>query len=110
VPLVREAAMSALGLRAIAARALEESDPVDVRDYCEERRHSRVRWPDDEVIVWKLLVQERRPQPKREQNGNIRTPNAGEAYPPPSRDLATADSGQHATGDPARPLDDDLPF
>jgi hypothetical protein len=49
--------------------------------------------PDEEVIVWKLLVQERdtarRPQQRREQR---------------------ADPGQHDTGDPGRPFDDEVPW
>jgi hypothetical protein len=70
--------------------------------------------PDEEVIVWKLLVQERdperRPQQRREQNGN-RTRSAGEAYVPSrSAPVTSADPGQHDTGDPGRPFDDEVPW
>jgi hypothetical protein len=70
--------------------------------------------PDEEVIVWRLFAQERdrerRPQPKRDQNGNSRTRSAGEAYAPPRRDQAAADPGQHDTDEPGRPFDDECPF
>jgi hypothetical protein len=50
--------------------------------------------PDEEVIVWKLLIQERdpnrRPQQKREQQRE--------------------DPGQRDTDDPSRPFDDEIPW
>jgi hypothetical protein len=70
--------------------------------------------PDEEIIVWKLLIQEkdpeRRPQQRREQNGR-QPPTAGEAYAPPrTAPVTPADPGQHDAGDPSRPFNDDLPF
>jgi hypothetical protein len=56
------------------------------------------------VQTWKLFAQERdperRPQQRREQNG--RQPRTGGA--------ATVDPGQHDSGDPGRPFDDEIPF
>jgi hypothetical protein len=71
---------------------------------------------DEEVIVWKLLIQERdqsrRPQQNREPNGNSRrgVVNAGETYAPALRDPAATDPGQRDTDDPGRPFDDEVPF
>jgi hypothetical protein len=65
------------------------------------------------VQTWRLLCQERdperRPQQRREQND--RQPRtAGGAYAPLPRGAATADPGQHDTGDPSRPFDDEVPW
>jgi hypothetical protein len=75
--------------------------------------------PDEEVIVWKLLVQERdqnrRPQVRKSRD-TPRETQPGQALleaAPVKRDRSewTTDAPwQHDTGDPARPFDDEIPF
>jgi hypothetical protein len=93
--------------------------PVQVLLFKEGRKPHPTR-PDEEVIVWKLLVQERdparRPQQRRDQPSRgqsswdasrDRDPEqAVEVFAPPRE----PDPGQHDTGDQGRPFDDEIPF
>ena len=71
--------------------------------------------PDEEVIVWKLLVQERdqsrRPQARQSSAALSASPGGAliEAAPR-TRDRGewTTDPGQHDTGDPGRLFDDEI--
>jgi hypothetical protein len=63
--------------------------------------------PYEEVIVWKLLIQERDPERRLQQ----RPRSAGEAYASPrTASVTPADPGQRDTGDAERPFDDKVPF
>jgi hypothetical protein len=78
--------------------------------------------PDEEVIVWKLLVQERDPERRPSQRRD--QPTRGQSTWDASRDrdqpsapavevFAPArepDPGQRDTGDPAPPFDDEIGF
>jgi hypothetical protein len=76
--------------------------------------------PDEEVIVWKLFVQERdqsrRPQQRRDlpthggrqahEATEERADNWWKRQPLPD----SGDPGQHDTGNPDRPFDDEVPW
>jgi hypothetical protein len=82
-----------------------------------EGKKSHPTRPDEEVIVWKLFIQKRdpnrRPQQRRQENNGRVTP--GQALldaAPGNRERSewSVDPGQHNTGDPGRPFDDEVPW